>query len=49
MLKTNNMTAVQNSEVTANNFDEGIICIYWQNIHKPSWRIMCFKPTSTTS
>jgi len=29
MLKTKNMRAVQNSEVTANNFDEVIICIYW--------------------
>lgn len=29
ILKTKNMRVVQNSEVTANNFDEVIICIYW--------------------
>jgi len=42
MLKTKNMRVVQNSEVTANNFDEVIISIQWQNVHKPSQRIASF-------
>jgi len=34
------MRGVQNSEATANNFDE--VIIYWQNIYKTSQRTAIF-------